>query len=203
MVLFLKKILTILSVTTGLLTGSVLAGELATSVDPADLASKKHTSLDLYLTAEEAHKYITADPSILFIDVRTRAEVNYVGWADEVDANIPFMFLEEGYILNDKGSAYREVDNDNFGFEIDDLAEAAGGGEETIIVLICRSGNRSAKAASILADYGYTQVYSVVDGFEGEKDKITKHRTVNGWKNAGLPWHYGLDAEKVYHQPES
>jgi hypothetical protein len=37
----------------------------------------------------------------------------------------------------------------------------------------------------------------VVYGFEGElSDK--GRRTVNGWKNAGLPWSYELDKSKMY-----
>ena len=73
--------------------------------------------------------------------------------------------------------------------------------EETPIVIMCRSGSRSAKAANILYDLGYTNVYSVVDGFEGDKaaDGPEKgHRTVNGWKNAGLAWTYAISAEQAY-----
>lgn len=32
------------------------------------------------------------------------------------------------------------------------------------IYIICRSGNRSAQAAQILSDRGYTEVYDVTDG---------------------------------------
>ena len=66
---------------------------------------------------------------------------------------------------------------------------------------MCRSGKRSAKAADMLADAGYTKVYSVVDGYEGDKAKDGPDkgkRTVNGWKNSGLPWTYSLDKDYMY-----
>jgi hypothetical protein len=53
----------------------------------------------------------------------------------------------------------------------------------------------------MLAGTGYTKVYSVVDGYEGDKAKDGPHkgqRTVNGWKNSGLPWTYSLDKDYMY-----
>jgi rhodanese-related sulfurtransferase len=64
-------------------------------------------------------------------------------------------------------------------------------------VLICRSDDRSSRGANRLADDGYTQVWSAVDGFEGDMGKDGR-RSVNGWKNAGLPWSYRLDRNRVY-----
>ena len=69
------------------------------------------------------------------------------------------------------------------------------------IVLICRSGDRSAAAANLLAQAGFKSVYSVVDGYEGDLAKDgpkAGQRVVNGWKNAGLPWTYKLDKAKMY-----
>jgi rhodanese-related sulfurtransferase len=66
---------------------------------------------------------------------------------------------------------------------------------------MCRSGTRSAKAANVLYDLGYENVYSVVDGFEGDTSKegpAAGHRTVNGWKNAGLAWTYTIRPEQAY-----
>jgi rhodanese-related sulfurtransferase len=65
-----------------------------------------------------------------------------------------------------------------------------------VVVLICRSGDRSARAADRLAQDGYTRVYSVVDGFEG--DMKDGRRSVNGWRNANLPWSYKLEKAKMY-----
>jgi rhodanese-related sulfurtransferase len=69
------------------------------------------------------------------------------------------------------------------------------------IVLICRSGNRSAKAADLLSKAGFIQAYSVVDGYEGDianEGNDKGQRVVNGWKNNGLPWSYQLDKDKLF-----
>jgi rhodanese-related sulfurtransferase len=50
-----------------------------------------------------------------------------------------------------------------------------------------------------LSEAGFAQVYTVVDGFEGDVAKEGPNagkRVVNGWKNAGLPWSYRLEKEK-------
>jgi rhodanese-related sulfurtransferase len=77
------------------------------------------------------------------------------------------------------------------------LAERKSIGKGDVVVLICRSGDRSARAANLLADLGYTRVFSVFDGFEGDLSKEGR-RTVNGWRNAGLPWTYRLTREQAY-----
>ena len=66
-----------------------------------------------------------------------------------------------------------------------------------VVVLMCRSGDRSSRGADRLADDGFTQVWSVVDGFEGDMSQDGR-RSVNGWKNAGLPWAYKLDRARMY-----
>ena len=78
---------------------------------------------------------------------------------------------------------------------------ARGLGRDATVVVICRSGDRSAVAADMLAKGGFAHVWSVVDGFEGDLAKEgpeAGHRVVNGWKNKGLPWGYRLDKAKMY-----
>ena len=50
------------------------------------------------------------------------------------------------------------------------------------VIVMCRTGRRSAIAASLLGEVGFTQVYSVIDGYEGDGPGM------KGWKGAGLPW---------------
>lgn len=53
----------------------------------------------------------------------------------------------------------------------------------------------------MLEGQGYEKVYVVVDGFEGDRlkdDERKNWRLVNGWKNAGLPWSYALDKQKIH-----
>jgi rhodanese-related sulfurtransferase len=56
------------------------------------------------------------------------------------------------------------------------------------IVLICRSGNRSIEAGEALLKAGFTQVYNVLHGFEGELDDKHHRGSTAGWRFEGLPW---------------
>ena len=59
----------------------------------------------------------------------------------------------------------------------------------TELVFLCRSGARSIAAAIAATEAGFTS-YNVLEGFEGEPDRHGD-RTVNGWKNRGLPTNPG------------
>jgi rhodanese-related sulfurtransferase len=61
-------------------------------------------------------------------------------------------------------------------------------GKEAVVILLCRSGNRSALAADAAAKAGFSHVFNVLEGFEGELD-VDGHRGAhNGWRFRGLPW---------------
>ena len=77
--------------------------------------------------------------------------------------------------------------------------------KDDVVVVMCRSGDRGAMAANALAKAGFSHVWSVVDGFEGDPGKDgpdAGHRVVNGRKNKGLPWGYRLDKAKMYQAAE-
>ena len=57
------------------------------------------------------------------------------------------------------------------------------------LIFLCRSGARSVAAANAATAAGFT-AYNVLEGFEGEPDRYGE-RTVNGWKNRGLPTNLG------------
>lgn len=61
-------------------------------------------------------------------------------------------------------------------------------GKEAVVLLLCRSGNRSALAAQAAAKAGFTQVFNVLEGFEGELDGAQRRGASNGWRFHGLPW---------------
>jgi rhodanese-related sulfurtransferase len=66
--------------------------------------------------------------------------------------------------------------------------EAKVGGKEAVVLLLCRSGKRSALAAEAAAKAGFTQVYNVLEGFEGEIDARQHRGVADGWRFHGLPW---------------
>lgn len=59
---------------------------------------------------------------------------------------------------------------------------------DSVLLLLCRSGKRSAPAAALLAQAGYTQVFNVLEGFEGDLDARQRRGQTNGWRWHGLPW---------------
>ncbi|MCU7836386.1 MAG: hypothetical protein KZQ83_14195 [gamma proteobacterium symbiont of Taylorina sp.] len=166
------------------------------------LAEKKKTPQALYVSAQGAYdKLQELDDKTLFIDIRTRAEVAFLGMPNDIDANIPYMTIGDYSEWNEKKQNFKLYPNSEFTLLIDEFVSKHGFDKDSPIILICRSGNRSAKAAKLLFATGYTNVYSVVDGFEGDKLKEGTRkgeRIVNGWKNSGLPWSYKLKREAMY-----
>ena len=176
--------------------GSAGAGEIKSSVDASTLAKKKQTPLGLYLTPKDAWQAVLDNPSILFLDVRDPIEINFVGHAVPTDAIVPLAFATLDFDV--KGGKYKMKANENFVADFERVAAREGIAKDDPIFVICRSGARSAVAVRKLAEAGYTNVWNIVEGFEGDKDKETGQRTVNGWKNAGLPWSYKIDAAVAY-----
>lgn len=174
---------------------------LAAPVDPAKVPEPKRSKPALYLEAVDVPAFIQANGGpgkVLFLDIRTRAEAMFVGMAAPVDALVPFTELQEIMTEWDaKRSAYKLDPVQDFVPEVGRRLQAKGLTKADTVVLICRSGDRSARAATRLTEDGYAKVYSVVDGFEGDMSPEGR-RSVNGWKNAGLPWGYKLDKAKMY-----
>jgi rhodanese-related sulfurtransferase len=173
------------------------------STDWSKLPEIKHTKLGLYLTPQQAYDMKRQDPKgVAFFDIRTRAEAMYVGWPGDADALVPY--VEHAEIMtewDDNRTMYKVEPNTEFAAELERRLKEKGLGKDATIILICRSGDRSAKAVDRLQMSGYTKVYSVAEGFEGDTTKEgarAGQRVVNGWKNANLPWTYKLDKSKMY-----
>ncbi|MBS0123097.1 rhodanese-like domain-containing protein [Thetidibacter halocola] len=165
-----------------------------------DIPKGKQTRAGLYLTAAEAAAFLEKQDA-LFVDVRTRSEVAFLGLPEQVDVHIPYMEMPLLPTYDDEAKGYALEINPDFPMVFRAYAEEHGVAPDTPIMLICRSGSRSARAADALAEMGFTQVYSIIDGFEGDKAKDGPHkgeRAVNGWKNAGLRWTYAVRPDQAY-----
>lgn len=124
----------------------------------------------------EAHERLAKNPNAYLIDVRTDAEWAFVGVPD-VDR-----------LLRLSWQAFPSMErNANFVAQV----ERSGVPKDAEVFLICRSGARSAAAASALAAAGFVKCYNVAQGFEGDRDGAGHRGTVGGWKHAGLPWVQG------------
>lgn len=182
-----------------LLTLPAGAAEIASSVDTAALPKGKQTPLGLYLTPADAHAALQADPGIVFLDVRDPIEVAFVGHAEGTDAIVPVAVATHRF--DPKRGSYAMQMNKAFVAQVEKAVARDGKDKDDPVFVMCRSGGRSAAAAGVLAKAGFTNVWSLVEGFEGDTDKATGERTVNGWKNADLPWSMKLD-QRVAWQPE-
>ncbi|OQY57384.1 MAG: hypothetical protein B6247_00050 [Candidatus Parabeggiatoa sp. nov. 2] len=137
----------------------------------ADLPDKKRTELELYLTATEAYDLLKKDgKNILFIDVRTQAEVVSLGMPTFADANVPYLRKKQNENKKDL-----VVVNNDFVPAVEARLKEKGLHKQSTVLLICHQGNRSARATNALAGVGYKKVYHVTDG-------------VTGWKKSDLPW---------------
>ncbi|MEF9964785.1 MAG: rhodanese-like domain-containing protein [Comamonas sp.] len=65
---------------------------------------------------------------------------------------------------------------------------AAHGGKEAVALLLCRSGKRSVLAAQAAEAAGFSHVFNVQEGFEGELDALQQRGHGDGWRYHQLPW---------------
>lgn len=176
------------------------SGQAAWALDAALVPAPKQTKAKLYLGAEEVPSFLTSKSGkVLFVDVRTPAEVMFVGNTPLMDANVPFKIGPADKFDDKKGILALSINPDFVKLVEARLAGKSLTKSDTVVVM-CRSGDRSAEATNALVEAGFTQVYSVVDGFEGDAAKdgpTVGQRTVNGWKNKGQPWGYKLDKAKL------
>lgn len=185
----------------GLTALALTSASRAATVDPAAVPEPKRSKSGLYLEAKDVSAFIDAkggSTKVLFLDVRTRAEAMFVGMPTTVDALVPFVEVQE--LMSDwdtQRGAYKLEPMQDFVPEVSRRLQAKQLSKSDTVILMCRSGDRSGRAATRLAEDGYTKVYSVVDGFEGDLSAEGR-RDVNGWRKAGLPWSYKLDKAKMY-----
>ncbi len=121
------------------------------------------------VTPAEAYQ-LAAEGSATIVDIRTRPEWEYVGHVEDVP------LLEwQPYGARRPDPAF-----------VDKLA--ARFPRDAAILLLCRSGVRSHHAATAAAQAGFTRVFNVLEGFEGDQDEEGRRGTRGGWRHAGLPW---------------
>ncbi|MDI2033500.1 rhodanese-like domain-containing protein [Paenarthrobacter nitroguajacolicus] len=116
----------------------------------------------------------------ILVDVRTEGEWAHIGIPDTKATENDPLFIQ----WNLAGG----IPNSRF---IEDLQQQAPEDDGVELVFICRSGQRSISAAIAATQAGFTS-YNVLEGFEGEPDRYGE-RTVNGWKNRGLPTNLGTE----------
>ncbi|WP_176081550.1 rhodanese-like domain-containing protein [Paraburkholderia tropica] len=121
------------------------------------------------VTPQQAWALHQAGDAVL-VDVRTAEERAFVGQVPDT-LHVPWA---TGTSLTRNPRFVRELE--------------AKTGKSAAIVLLCRSGNRSAQAAEAAAKAGFAQAFNVSEGFEGDLDETRRRGRQNGWRFHGLPW---------------
>jgi len=161
----------------------------------ANLPKGKQTILGLYVTSSEAYEKWRADPDkVKIIDVRTPEEYLFVGhpvmaWKIPVAVQM--------YEWDAQKMKYPMKPLPDFVSRVKEVATA-----DDTLMLMCRSGGRSAIATNMLAQAGFNHAYNIVDGMEGDPvedpDSVfAGKRMKNGWKNSGCPWTYSLTPDQM------
>lgn len=118
----------------------------------------------------EALTLLQEAPGAKLVDVRSRAELDWVGripGAVEIEwQSYPGMRPNTGFL------SYLSSQVD----------------KESMVMFLCRSGGRSHQAAATATDSGFANCYNILEGFEGDKDASGHRGSKGGWKAAGLPW---------------
>ncbi len=118
----------------------------------------------------EALTLLQATPSAKLVDVRSKAEWDWVG---RIPGAIEIEWQSyPGMQANSNFQTY-------FSGQID---------KEAFVMFICRTGGRSHQAAIAISELGYSNCYNILEGFEGDRDAKGHRGTKEGWKAAGLPW---------------
>ena len=162
----------------------------------------------------EAYDLLNTVPDTYLIDVRTRAEYQFVGHPFKAHL-FPYMFFNTKLGKAEEEYTYQiGPKNKTFVEEISKVFKKTDN-----LLIISRDGTRSALAAKELVDAGFKTVSDVEDGFEGaafpnfkdqnqykfyrqlaRRNKVPGygHRRYYGWQWWGLPWTYEIDSKYVY-----
>ena len=107
---------------------------------------------------------------VVIVDVRTNEERKFVGYVPDT-VHIPWA----------TGTSFNR--NPRFAKELETKV-----GKDKTILLLCRSGKRSAAAASVAFNAGFENIYNIDQGFEGDLNEQNHRGVFNGWRFHQLPW---------------
>ena len=112
---------------------------------------------------------LVAEEGYVLVDVRTEAE--FVAAHPRGAVHLASMVPAAGGLAPNPG-----------------FAEALAGafGKDAKLILTCRSGQRSLRAAELLGREGFTAVVDQLAGMEGARDPFGQILE-KGWRDAGLP----------------
>ncbi len=172
----------------------------------ATVTAEQDTSDASYgIEATDAHELLEArGQEILFIDVRDPIEIQFTGFTDVVDINIPFLEADRTR-WNPQRDVFLMDRNPRFVAAVRDALQAKGLDDDATILTMCRSGSqRGMPSAEFLRDQGFPNARFIIHGFQGDALEDGPQRGMrlkNGWQNSGLPWSSSMNPEKIHRTP--
>ncbi|MGF6528876.1 rhodanese-like domain-containing protein [Variovorax sp. PvP013] len=136
-------------------------------------AEQQNLSFAGGVTPPVAWALVQAGEAVL-VDVRSSEERHFVGHVPE-SLHVPWA---TGTALTRNPRFVRELE----------AKLARDGGKDAVVLLLCRSGKRSALAAEAATKAGFRHVFNVLEGFEGEIDAARQRGGADGWRFRRLPW---------------
>jgi rhodanese-related sulfurtransferase len=125
------------------------------------------------LLPAEAYSLLQSLPGAVLVDVRTQAEIDWVGFVPGA-IHIEWQRYPGG------------MANPDFLAQLQSEV-----GPDRPVLFLCRSGGRSHASAVQAAAAGYVRSFNIVQGFEGDRDGNGRRNVLGGWRAAGLPWKQG------------
>jgi rhodanese-related sulfurtransferase len=138
------------------------------------------------VTVREAHQ--KQSEGYTYVDVRSVPEFEQAHPAGAV--NVPLLHRDERTGQMSPNRDFLQVMQANFT-------------PDTKLLIGCQVGGRSAQAAQVLSDAGFTDISNVLGGFGGGRDPMTGQMRAEGWAPAGLPIESGATPGKGYDQLRS
>ena len=122
------------------------------------------------ITPQQAHDTLSADPTVVYIDVRTEREFAAGHPQDAVNIPVAFPDPARGMVMNPD---FVKVVEGHFP-------------KDKKIIVGCQAGPRSSAAAGLLQQAGYQDISNMLGGFGGMRDPTGK--VINpGWSSLDLP----------------
>ena len=143
-------IVSILILSLGFIAGCSSKNKVSNTIQQSE-ETKGYENID----GKQTEKLLNSDKDVLIIDVRSEYE------------------YEKGHLLNAINLPY---DDDDFKSELNEIIDY----KDKIVLVYCRSGNRSEKAAVKLVDNGFKNVKNVTDGVDEYDYKLVKVDNITG-----------------------
>ena len=122
------------------------------------------------ITPQQAHAVLNADPTIVYLDVRSEREFANGHPAGAVNIPVAFADPARGMMAN---ADFVKVVEANFS-------------REKKIIVGCQAGPRSTAASRMLDQAGFQDVANLLGGFGGMRDALGTV-VAPGWAATGLP----------------